>query len=100
MKPFEHKFTIGEQNYTLSYTFAARRAFEREHKMSVPALVSRLANVETQTADALISVFLLLLSTHHPQLTADDVSSLVDQMGGDDQAIDLLRQVLEDDEKK
>ena len=100
MKPFEHKFTVGSDEYTLSYTFAARRAFEREHKRSVPSALNKLANVETQTADAIIDIFLLLLNAHHPTMTDNDVANMVDKMGGDDQALDMLRQILEDDEKK
>ena len=99
MKIFDHKFTAGGTEYTLSYTFAARRAFERKYKKSVPGSIRKLADVDTQTADALIDVFLLLLGTHHPDITEEQVVVLIDQMGGDDEAMNMLRDVLADNEK-
>jgi hypothetical protein len=94
MKPFDYPFEAAGKKYTLRYSFQARRSFERKTKKSVPGMLKRLTEPETQTADELIDMFLLLLSTSHPDVTADEVGNIIDDLGGDDAAMVLLSEAL------
>lgn len=95
MKAFDYQFEVDGKKYTLRYSFMVRRAFEQTHKKSVPGMLNRLTNPDTQTADELLDVFVLLLASAHPNVTADDVAKIIDDLGGEDEAITLLTKALE-----
>lgn len=94
MKPFDYPFRADGREYTLRYSWKARREFERKHKRSVPGMLKRLANADTQTADELVDVFTLMLSTDNPQVTADEIEKIIEDLGGEDEAITLLGEAL------
>ena len=94
MKPFDHTFTAGGKEYVLRYSFQARRNYERKTGKSVPGILKRLTDPETQTADELIEMFLLLLSSKQPDITQDQIGQLIDDMGGEDEAMSILTNVL------
>lgn len=87
MKPFEYPLKVGDRTYRLAYTFKVRRAFETKHKRSVSSLLNALGDPEQQTAEELIQLFSMFLSTHHPELAEDDIAELIDRMGGEDVAM-------------
>lgn len=97
MKPFDHTFTAGGKEYVLRYSFQARRNFEHKTGKSVPGILKKLAEPESQTADELIDMYVLLLSSTQPDITADQVIQLIDEMGGEDEALVQLTNAISGD---
>jgi chemotaxis regulatin CheY-phosphate phosphatase CheZ len=94
MKPFDYPFQANGMQYHLRYSFQARRAFERKHKKSVPGMLKRLSDADTQTADELVDLFMLMLATDHPDLTSDKIDEIIEVIGGEDAAVTLLTNAL------
>ena len=95
MNPFDHTFEAGGKTYTMRYNFGVRRAFEREHKKTVPALLSELATPETHTADNLLLAYRMLFSSCHSEMTEDDIAALIDTMGEDRAVSEMAAAVTE-----
>lgn len=81
MKPFDYPITVDGKEYILRYSFKTRREFERKHKKSVAGLLQKIANPDTQTADDVIDLTMLLLASHHPDMTAEQVENMIDSVG-------------------
>lgn len=95
MKPFDYPFSVNGKEYALRYSFKSRREFENKYKKSVPGLMKRLIDPEGQMADDLINMFVLLLSTNHPEVTNEQVEKIIEDMGGEDEAMTMLTKALE-----
>jgi len=96
MKPFDYTFNVAGKPYVLRYSFAARRQFERQENISFPAFMRLLAEPATQTADNIVKLFRMMLSTNHSDMSDVDVEVLIDQMGGEDVALKMFTDVIED----
>jgi hypothetical protein len=96
MKPFDYPFDAAGVQYILRYSFKVRRVFERTRKKTVPGILKRLSDPETQTADELVEIFILLLSDAHPDMTEDRVFEIIEKLGGEDAAVELLTNALKE----
>jgi hypothetical protein len=94
LKPFDHAFTADGKEYVLRYSFKARRVFEKRTGKSVPGIIKRLADPETQMADDVIEMFTVLLDSNNPNITADEVAKIIDDMGGEDAALTVLTKAI------
>lgn len=96
MRAFDHSVEIAGLTYILRYSFKARREYERKHKgKSVAAIFQRLADTATQTADDIVDVMMVLLSSNHSDVDEDQVVQMIDAMGGEDAVIRLLVSVID-----
>jgi len=94
MKPFDYQFKANGADYTLRYNFQVRLDFEEKYKKTVPGMLKRLADAETQTAAELVDILKLMLSADNPKITNVEVCKIIDDLGGEDETLALIMRAL------